>query len=199
MSESIHFAAKLLLPIIGNRQCVDTIAIGIDFAIAAVRFAEFVLDDAHLLAQVALALAAVDRRLNLPLQVAIDGCFAEVSLDPVDEEFDALDRIHGFEQQLFFFEREVDERRQQIGERVRSLGRVHPQNVEQFIRIFVVALDEFLEERHRLVHEVIGLDRLRNRSRRNLAQARFEVRFALQHLHELHALAALQEELIAIG
>jgi len=48
--------------------------------------------------------------LNLALQLAIDGCFAEIALDPVDEELDALDWIDRLEQELFFLEWEIDER-----------------------------------------------------------------------------------------
>ena len=57
----------------------------------------------------------------------------------------------------------------------------------------------FSKSEMRLVHQAVGLDALRNRTRRDLAQHPFEVRLALEHLHELDALPPLQEELIAIG
>ena len=88
--------------------------------------------------------------------------------------------------------------REQIGERVRPLGDVHLQDVQQLFRVLRVALDELLEQRQGAVHQLLGLDVLRDRPRRDLAQAGLEVRLVLQHLHELDALPALQEELVAV-
>src|SRR5207302_3433434 len=145
------------------------------------------------------ALPAVDGRLNLTLQLAINRGFAEVALDPVDEELDALDRIHCLQQELLLLEREIDERRQKVRERVRPFARVHAQNVEQLVRILRIALDQLFEQRERLVHQVIGLGSLGDRTSRDLAKAAFEVRLVLQHLNELDALPSLQEQLISIG
>ena len=45
---------------------------------------------------------------------------------------------------------------------------------------------------------MLGLGGFGNRTRSDLAQHAFEVRLALQHLHELYALTALEEKLIAV-
>ena len=199
MREAIHFPPQLQFVVFPERQSLDAIAIVVRFALTRIGVAQLVLDDAELLAEVALAIATIDRCLDLPLQLAIDSRFAEVALDPVDEELDALDRIDCLEKKLFFFEREVDERRQQIRECIRPFRDVHSQDVQQLVRILRIALDQLFEERHRLVHQMLGLGRLGNRTRRDLPQFSFEVRLALQHLHELDALPALEEQLISIG
>ncbi len=185
--------------LLGDRQRFDAVAVGVGFALGGVGVAQLVLDDAELLAQVVLALAAVDGVLDLALELAVHRGLAEVALDPVDEELEALDRIYGLEQELLFFEWEVDEGREEVGERVRPFVAVHPQDVQQLVRVLRVALDQLLEERRGLVHEVIGLDRLRRRPRDDFAQAPFEIRLVLQHLHELDALPPLQEELEAVA
>ena len=90
----------MLLEVFGDGKGLDAVAVGVRFAVGGVVVAELVLDDAQLLAQVVLAVAAVDRGLDLALQLAVERGLAEIALDPVDEQLDALDRIHRLEQQL---------------------------------------------------------------------------------------------------
>ena len=56
--------------LLGERKRLDAVAIGVGFALGGVRIAQLVLDDAQLLAQIVLALAAIDRGLDLALQLA---------------------------------------------------------------------------------------------------------------------------------
>src|SRR5207237_4749896 len=100
LAETIHFPSQLILVLFAERQRFDALAICVRFTLRGIRVAQLILDDAHLLAQIALAVAAIDRCLNLSLQLAIDGRLAEVALDVVDEELDALDGIDGFEKEL---------------------------------------------------------------------------------------------------
>jgi hypothetical protein len=103
------FATELLFVILGKGQRLDAFAIGVRFALRGVSLPELVLNGAQLLAKIILAFATVDVRLDLALQLAVDGGAAEVARDPFDEQLDALDGMDGLEQQLLFLEREIDE------------------------------------------------------------------------------------------
>ncbi len=97
------------LEVLGQGQGLDPITVGVGLALGRIRVAQFVLNDPELLAQVALAIATIDGGLDLPLQLAVHRGLAEVALDVVDEQLDALDGIHRLEQELLLLQREVDE------------------------------------------------------------------------------------------
>src|SRR3954451_5227186 len=106
----MHLAPQRLFVLLGDRKRFDAVSIRIGLALGAVRVAELVLNHAKLFAKVRLAFAAIDRGLNRALQFLVERRLAEVALNPVDEQFDALDWIDRLEQELLFLEREVDER-----------------------------------------------------------------------------------------
>ena len=181
-----------------QRQRRDAIAVGVRFALGSVGVSQFVLNDAELFAQVGLPFAPVDGGLDLALQVAIERGLAEIAVDPVDQELQPLDGMDGLQQKLLLLQGKVHEGGKQVGELVGPFDHVHAQNVQQLVRVFRVALDQFLEKGERLVHQVIGLDGLRNRFRRDLPKHAFEVGLGLHHLHELDALPSLQKDLVAV-
>jgi hypothetical protein len=55
-----------------ERKRFDAIAVGVGLTLRGAPLAQLVLDDAHLFAQVGLAVAAIDVGLDLPLQLAVD-------------------------------------------------------------------------------------------------------------------------------
>ena len=97
MHQPVHLAPQLLLVLLAERQRLDALAIVVRFALGRIGLTQFVLNDAELLAEIILALSPVDGRLDRALQLAVDGGFAQVALDPVDEQLDAL---HGVEAQV---------------------------------------------------------------------------------------------------
>jgi hypothetical protein len=189
--QALELAVDLAADLLGQLDGVELLAQLVGLGRRLVELAELLADRLELLAQDELALALVDLRLDLALDLRADRDDLELACEDVDEAPQPLADVDLLEQALLLLgldaQRAGDEMAQRAG--VVDVGDRQLQLLGQ-VR---VALDDRGEGLAHVAHERLELGALRRRDIGLLGDLGHEIGGLAQPAVDVHALAALDE------
>jgi len=191
VAQALELLLRDLLGLARELRLRDALLDTVEIALIAVVLAELLLDRLELLAKDVLALVLPHLLLDLGVDALAHLEDLELAREKAEHLTDALLRVDGLEQLRLLFDRSVEVRRHEVGERARRLDRVDER--AGLARELRHELDDLLRDVAKAHAQRLGLVVV-DAALLETLHLRLEVRRVLRHVLELDAGQALEDE-----